>query len=334
MALPKPSPAPPLEDDSSVRTLTPQQGFSKPVKRINESSDMAFWLQSEAYARLIDLIGRISKAVSNKKIPQKLGDDDKVNILIGHLQELEQWIEEIPPQTGPRRFGNIAFRDWHSRLDSKVQQGLLSDIVEPGPDDSLVELNAYFIASFGSEQRLDYGTGHELAFLAFVGGLYQLGLLKEITGGDWLLIFKRYLNLIQKLVKVYNLEPAGSHGVWGLDDHFHLPYIFGSAQMVDITENDRPTKPSPKVVLQKDITADLSAENLYMSAIDFIYQVKRGPFYEHSPTLYDISGVATWHKIHRGMIKMYIAEVLGKFPVAQHFLFGTVLYPWTPHLAI
>lgn len=323
-----------MDDNSSVRTVTPEPGFSKPVKKIHEASDMGHWLDSEAYARLVDLIGLISKAVSNKKIPRTPGGNEKVNILISHLKELDQWIEEIPPITGPRRFGNIAFRDWHSRLHQAVEQGLLSDLVEPGLKDSLIELNTYFMASFGSEQRLDYGTGHELAFLAFTGGLYQLRQLGVITGTDWLLIFKRYLDLIQKLVRVYNLEPAGSHGVWGLDDHFHLPYIFGSAQMVDITESDRPTKPSPKVVLQKDIVADLSSGNLYMSAINFIYEVKRGPFYEHSPTLYDISGVATWHKIHRGMIKMYIAEVLGKFPVAQHFLFGTVLYQWTPHRAV
>jgi serine/threonine-protein phosphatase 2A activator len=45
--------------------------------------------------------------------------------------------------------------------------------------------------------------------------------------------------------------------------------------------------------------------------------------------LNDISALPEWRKVNSGLIKMYHAEVLHKFVVVQHFLFGTIL-PFEP----
>lgn len=163
------------------------------------------------------------------------------------------------------------------------------------------------------------------------------GVLESIGGlADCYPHCYRYLLLVRRLIKTYTLEPAGSHGVWGLDDHSFLPYLFGSAQYGPAisdtdetpTEGSLPNAPDPADVVKVAAVGRERATNMYFSAIGFIYDVKKGPFWEHSPMLYDISGVrGGWAKINKGMIKMYVAEVLSKFPVVQHFYFGS-LFSW------
>lgn len=141
-----------------------------------------------------------------------------------------------------------------------------------------------------------------------------------------------YIKLVRKLILTYTLEPAGSHGVWGLDDHSFAPYIFGSAQLgPPIKSPTAPTPlqgsldsaPEPDSITSKPTVAQHQSSNMYYSAIQFIFDVKKGPFWEHSPILFNISGIKDgWGKINKGMLKMYDAEVLGKFPVVQHFPFG------------
>lgn len=134
----------------------------------------------------------------------------------------------------------------------------------------------------------------------------------------------------------YRLEPAGTHGVWGLDDHSFVPYMFGSAQLTRPINDTDPMPlegsvrgaPKPGDITKPMVIEDERQTNMYFSAIGFINDIKNGPFWEHSPMLFDISGVKDgWGKINKGMIKMYNAEVLSKFPVVQHFWFGS-LFSW------
>ena len=84
----------------------------------------------------------------------------------------------------------------------------------------------------------------------------------------------------------------------------------------------------PASIHDTDILNEGAADYLYLEGIKFIKFLKTGaPFAETSPILNDISGLSDWKKICAGLLRMYQAEVLNKFPVVQHFLFGTILTP-------
>jgi serine/threonine-protein phosphatase 2A activator len=98
---------------------------------------------------------------------------------------------------------------------------------------AIPELSEYFNKGFGNETRIDYGSGHELSFAAWLAGIALLG---GFTPDDYqaivLKVFVKYLELVRRIQTTYTLEPAGSHGVWGLDDHQFLPYVWGSSQLI------------------------------------------------------------------------------------------------------
>lgn len=97
---------------------------------------------------------------------------------------------------------------------------------------AIPEIVAYLVEGFGNATRIDYGTGHEISFIMFLCCLFKIGFLKmadrAATGCQ---IFPRYLEVVRKLQQTYRMEPAGSHGVWSLDDYQFVPFIWGSSQL-------------------------------------------------------------------------------------------------------
>lgn len=64
---------------------------------------------------------------------------------------------------------------------------------------------------------------------------------------------------------------------------------------------------------------------LLACGINFICRLKTGTLQIHSPMLYSISNVPSWDRAVAGLLRMYGAEVLCKFPIMQHVLFGSCL---------
>jgi len=104
------------------------------------------------------------------------------------------------------------------------------------PSEYVMEVSDYFLASFGDFFRIDYGTGHEAAMAAWLYCLHSRGIFQDEDREDLVLqVFVRYVGVMRRLQQTYWLEPAGSHGVWGLDDYHFLPFLWGASQLIGIT---------------------------------------------------------------------------------------------------
>ncbi|KAI9014517.1 hypothetical protein CLU79DRAFT_805614 [Phycomyces nitens] len=272
--------------------------FQIPVKRIITKEHLEEFLKSDAYTTYVDYILRLNEAVKD---------------------QLSQWVSDIPPvENSKSRFGNPSFRVFYDKVQDNLND-LMGRLVE---EEAIKEVGRYFLDSFGNRKRIDYGTGHEANFMAWLLCLEKLNVLsKEDDKAVVLRVFVKYIELMRKLQFEYWLEPAGSHGVWGLDDYHFLPFLFGSSQLIDHKYI------RPKSIHDSEIVEEFSKSYMYLACIHFINTVKTTASLRwHSPMLDDISSCKLWSKVNQGMIKMYKAEVLGKLPIMQHFMFGSIIH--------
>lgn len=297
----------------------PQRNFMIPKKEINMVPDMAKWKRSQAYADYMGFILTLNEGVKGRKLTCEYKVSEPIEKLVALLNTLDRWIDETPPVDQPSRFGNKAFRTWYAKLDQGAEN-LVATVVPKQLVEAVPEVAVYLKESVGNSTRIDYGTGHEAAFAAFLCCLCKIGVLRV---DDQLAIvfkvFNRYLEVMRKLQKTYRMEPAGSQGVWGLDDFQFLPFIWGSSQLIDHPNLE------PRHFVDEKVVNESHKDYMFLECILFITEMKTGPFAEHSNQLWNISAVPSWSKVNQGLVRMYKAECLEKFPVIQHFKFGSLL---------
>ncbi|CAM8981622.1 unnamed protein product [Rhodiola kirilowii] len=309
----------PVPQARKVEVVSPPYHFQAPEKRIQSVDDIKRFQESETCKNFLGFVVSLSESVRGRKISDACHVSVTVSSIVSIMETLINWIDEIPPVQQTSRYGNYSFREWQSRMNENGES-LMLRILPVDLHGAVVEILPYLLDSFGNASRIDYGTGHETNFVAWLYCLARIGIIGE---EDFHAVvcraFVKYLELMRKLQMVYCLEPAGSHGVWGLDDYHFMPFIFGSSQLIDHKYM------KPKSIHNDDILENFANEYMYLSCIAFVKKVKKGLFAEHSPLLDDISGVPNWKKVNGGLLKMYKVEVLEKVPIMQHFLFGWLI---------
>lgn len=298
-----------------------------PRKRLLNDRDMVLWEHSDTMAQLVGFIEKLAQSVVGHTNDQfELPISENINKTMDLLEDVTKIIDQNPVVKDAElsRFGKVEFRDFYNALNDQSIH-LLEETYPDLTFDQVRQLQIYFVESWGDKRRIDYGSGHELNFICFLFSLTKYGIFnlsEDHTDATNLVlkIFIKYLDLMRILETKYWLEPAGSHGVWGLDDYHFLPFLFGAFQL-STHKHLR-----PKSIRDLEIVELFANRYLYFGCISFINKTKTSSTLRwHSPMLDDISSAKTWLKVAEGMLKMYKAEVLLKLPIMQHFYFSETL---------
>ena len=200
---------------------------------VKDEADLKLWLESAAHRYLVTFLETCNTHIRGKRISEAPPPSPQIERLLALLDRLTAMLEAHPPIQQPQRFGNKAFRAYHAALVESAE-ALVRDMLPPAAAAAAVELAPYLTGAFGNPTRLDYGTGHETSFVVLLVCMDRLGLFagSEDYANIPLRVFDRYVRLCRAIQRRYMLEPAGSHGVWSLDDYQFVCFLWGSAQLM------------------------------------------------------------------------------------------------------
>ncbi|XP_017037504.1 serine/threonine-protein phosphatase 2A activator [Drosophila kikkawai] len=296
--------------------------------RIQSTLDIDVWRSSEAFYNLISYLNDVSTEVQGVLSSASFPVSENIRRLTTIFDKLDEIVTSSPPafqvvdtmasasldlgNKGYRRFSRIMLRDIYQILEEALPVNKCSYVNE---------LGQYLSGAFGSSTKIEYGTGHELSFLFFMCGLFEAKILRreQDLAASALILFDRYLKFVRRMQVLYSVVSANCQGAYGLDKFQFVPYIWGAAQLC----HGAPF--SPQKMLDENIVEEYKTEYMLIDCVRHVYDTAGGSFARHSSQLWSLAALSSWMKIHRGLMFMYMEDILLDFDSLSALRFGELM---------
>eukprot|EP00767_Chilomastix_cuspidata_P002127 gnl/Chilomastix_cuspidata/2253.p1 GENE.gnl/Chilomastix_cuspidata/2253~~gnl/Chilomastix_cuspidata/2253.p1 ORF type:complete len:311 (+),score=109.52 gnl/Chilomastix_cuspidata/2253:116-1048(+) len=274
-----------------------------PTKQVKNLDLLEVFKHGPGYSTFVGFLQKVNSAILDEHNPEA-ALSKSVTKLLDFISEIRTIFQAIPPEPKRHRFGNLAFRTFHTKLGEEAPR-LIAGLLPERLRGASVELLPYLLDSFGNALRLDYGTGHELHFVCFLLVLHHVGFLAD---ADLAAVgargFFAYIQLTWEIEDVYTIEPAGTRGAYALDPYHVVPFFWGSAEQARAGG----AYPAGAPGTMYHASAQRTIEKGSGSCIRSVH-----------------GHCKAWLDLNRGVGRMIEGEELSSFPVMQHFLFGSVV---------
>ena len=188
----------PIEEQSLESYNWETHKFRVPEKLIRTEQDLNSFPERQIYRAYMQFLFDCQEAVTSKAI-SKTPEDPTFQWLYDYLADLDKLLEQVPPVQQAMRFGNTAFKTYHEKA-MEISKSTLQKQLLKSQEEAILELIVYLSDSFGSNMRIDYGTGHEMNFMIFLFVLYRLRYFKKDQLQAMVhTVFYRYIALMRKI---------------------------------------------------------------------------------------------------------------------------------------
>jgi serine/threonine-protein phosphatase 2A activator len=192
----------------AVRPDTWPERWTPAKKCITTPTDVQRALKGKTLHGFVSFTLALNDAVIGVKLSEECHVSRATQVLLDALEQLNAFCDQTPPVTHEVRYGNPSYRQWFQKMKDAAPE-IVYNILGDELGEATLEILPYFLDSFGNCSRIDYGTGHETAFICFLYCLYALGALSEKDlKATVTCVFSRYILFMRKLQTTYWCDSA------------------------------------------------------------------------------------------------------------------------------